>query len=144
MLNSMPITTAIMPHFIYSLLFLKTAPDYALIFTKYARVQFSYLWHMLNIMLVRKLVPHFVLYKSWLDYLIINVSIKTVLKIFPIMLAIALCLVLSETYYAQNYSGIIGLGPIANTLWITHLQNCWKCLLYMLYSICILITIFPE
>ena len=29
-------------------------------------------------------------------------------KIFPIMLA--LCLILSETYYAQNYAGIIGLG----------------------------------
>ena len=29
-------------------------------------------------------------------------------KIFPIMLA--LCLMLSKTYYAQNYAGIIGLG----------------------------------
>ena len=33
---------------------------------------------------------------------------KDCFKIVPIMLA--LCLMLSETYYAQNYAGIIGLG----------------------------------
>ena len=36
--------------------------------------------------------------------------IKTVFKIFPIVLA--LCLMLSETCYAHNYAGIIGLGLI--------------------------------
>ena len=29
---------------------------------------------------------------------------------------LALCLILSETYYAQNYAGIIGLG-------LTHMQE---------------------
>ena len=33
-------------------------------------------------------------------------SFVAILKIFPIMLA--LCLMLSVTYYAQNYAGIIG------------------------------------
>ena len=46
--------------------------------------------------------------KLWPDYCITKVFIRTVLKIFPIMLA--LCTILSETYYAQNYAGILGLG----------------------------------
>ena len=37
-------------------------------------------------------------------------------KIFPIMLA--LCLMLSLTYYAQNYAGIIGWSLITSgTMW---------------------------
>ena len=45
----------------------------------------------------------------WLDYSITEALIKYCFKIFAIMLA--LCLMLTETYYAQNnYAGIIGLG----------------------------------
>ena len=58
----------------------------------------------LNIMLMRRLVPHFVPSYG----LITNntkVFIKIVLKsLLPIMLALRL--MLSETYYAQNYAGI--------------------------------------
>ena len=42
--------------------------------------------------------------KLWLDY---KSFYKDCFKTFPIMLA--LCVMLSETYYAQNYAGIIGL-----------------------------------
>ena len=66
---------------------------------------------MLNIMLMRRLMPHFVPSCG----LITNntkVFIKTVLKSFlPIVLA--LCLMLSETYYAQNHADIIDLGQNA-------------------------------
>ena len=34
---------------------------------------------------------------------------KDCYKVVPMM--VALCLMLSETYYTQNYAGIIGLGP---------------------------------
>ena len=61
---------------------------------------------MLNIMLTRKLVPHFVP-----SYGLITTSqkvYKDCSKIFPTRLA--LCSMLSETNYAQNYAEIIGLG----------------------------------
>ena len=62
---------------------------------------------MLNIMLRRKFVPNFVATKLWL-LATSQKFYKECFKIFPIMLA--LCPMLSETYYAQNYAGIIGLG----------------------------------
>ena len=55
---------------------------------------------MLSIMLMRKIVPHFVPNCG----LITKVFYKDCFETFPIMLA--LCLMLSETYYA----GIIGLA----------------------------------
>ena len=47
--------------------------------------------------------------KLQFDYYIKKLFIK-ILKILPIMLA--LCSMLSETYYAQNYGGIMGLGLV--------------------------------
>ena len=32
---------------------------------------------------------------------------------------LALCLILSKTYYAQNYAGIIGLGLIRSSSYLT-------------------------
>ena len=59
-----------------------------------------------KIALIRKLVPYFLpscglITTSQKFY-------KDCFEIFPIMLA--LCLMLSETYYAQNYADIIDLG----------------------------------
>ena len=35
----------------------------------------------------------------------------------------ALCLMLSETYYAQNYAGIIGLGLAITNLYIKYFRS---------------------
>ena len=62
---------------------------------------------------------------------LITISQKDCFKIFPIMLA--LCLMLSKTYYAQYYAGMIGLG-LPEMLWHNTLcfaqqnsldKNCW-------------------
>ena len=46
---------------------------------------------------------------------VLQVRIFSILKIIiPIMLA--LCLMLSGTYYAKNYAGIIGRGLFTNTI----------------------------
>ena len=46
-------------------------------------------------------------------------------KIFPIMLA--LCLMLSVTYYAQNYAGIISWSLLIGDLKCSdHEYLCWK------------------
>ena len=74
-------------------------------FTYYTRMQYSCFWPiMLNIVLMRKLVPHF----GPICGLIIILQTFAFKTIFPIMLALSL--MLSETYYAQTYAGIIGLG----------------------------------
>ena len=52
----------------------------------------------------------------WLDCYVTKVFIETVL-IIPIMLA--LCLMLSENFYAQNYVGIIGLALPLTSLIMT-------------------------
>ena len=46
------------------------------------------------------------------DYTMSQKFYKDCFKIFPIVLA--LCLMLSETQYAQNYAGIIGLALLAS------------------------------
>ena len=58
-------------------------------------------------MLLRKLVIQVV--ASLLYYRRFH---KNCFKIFPMHIMLALCLMLSETYYVQNYAGIIGLGLI--------------------------------
>ena len=62
-------------------------------------------------MLLRKLVPRFIPSCGFITIIITEDFIKSVFKNLPIMLA--LCLMLSETYYAQNYAGIIGLGLVS-------------------------------
>ena len=80
--------------------------NYSLIFTCCARIQCYYFWPIMhNIMLLRKLVSHFI---PSCGFITILQKIEDCFKILPNMLA--LCLMLSETYYAQNYSCIIGLG----------------------------------
>ena len=62
--------------------------------------------------LMRKLVPHFVPSCDFIT--ILQKFYRDCFKIFPIMLA--LCLMLSMAYHAQNYAGIIGLGLHPATL----------------------------
>ena len=53
---------------------------------------------------------------------VLQVRIFSILKvIIPIMLA--LCLMLSGTYYAKNYAGIIGRGLSTN--WFNHKPGTW-------------------
>ena len=63
---------------------------------------------MLNVMLRRILVPNLYQVVAWLLHH--KSFYKECFKVFPIMLALRSWSVLSETYYAQNYAGIIGLG----------------------------------
>ena len=64
MLNIMPITTAIMPKFVYNFIVFNnqiTIVRLQSVILYYAKIQCSYFWpFMLNIMLMRILVPHFV------------------------------------------------------------------------------------
>ena len=69
----------------------------------------------------------------WPDYHI-TIFYKDCFKIFPIMLA--LYLMLSETYYAQNYAGIIGLGLLAliYSFFINYAQDLLKVKLWLVTS----------
>ena len=55
-----------------------------------------------------------ILYQNLVSLLYYRRFHKDCFKILPIMLA--LCLMLSGTYYAQNYGGIIGLGLTLSTI----------------------------
>ena len=132
MLKIMPITTAIMPWFIYSFMIfndcisiVRLQPVVLYIMLCCSALIF-YTLAMLRVMLMRKLVPHFA--SNCHDYYITNkdcyrksddqniykltdndyfVVVLFISQILPIILV--LCLMLSTTYYAQNYGGIIGL-----------------------------------
>ena len=61
--------------------------------------------------------------------------INHLLKIFPIMLA--LCLMLSVTYYAQNYAGIIGWSLIPDQAFLQDDLNTlchWATSIHSVYS----------
>ena len=70
-------------------------------------------------MLMGKLVPLFVPRCGLITIIITKVFIKAVLKSF-LLAMLALCLImLLETYYTQNYAGIIliGLGLLLGVLY---------------------------
>ena len=80
-------------------------------------MQYSYFWPiMLNIMLMRQIAPHFVQVVAWLPHY--KSFDEKCIEIF-----LALCLMLSVTYYAQNYAGIIDLQlGLPKALW----ANIWE------------------
>ena len=51
---------------------------------------------------------------------------------------LALCLMLSETYYAQNYAGMIGLGLNSATFWCKEIEDRqnYECLKFICVKLC--------